>query len=188
MDYRDLWFKIPETLPMKKTTLFIFLLFLSLNAFSQKDIFNAARTGTVDEVKALMKVNPGCINELSPEGYSPLILACYRGNIEVAQFLMQQVKDINTASGMGTALMAATVKGNVEIVKKLLENKADPNIRDSNGTTALIYAAIFKKYEIADFLIKAKADPAIKDNRGNSAIDYAVLANDDKLIQILKTN
>ncbi|MCY1381928.1 Ankyrin repeats (many copies) [compost metagenome] len=101
---------------------------------------------------------------------------------------MQQVKDINTASGMGTALMAATVKGNVEIVKKLLENKADPNIRDSNGTTALIYAAIFKKYEIADFLIKAKADPAIKDNRGNSAIDYAVLANDDKLIQILKTN
>lgn len=173
---------------MKKTTFLLFLLFLSTNAFSQKDIFNVARTGTVDDVKALMKANPGCINEVTADGYSPLILACYRGNTEVASFLMQQVKDINVASGMGTALMAATVKGNAEIVKKLLDNKADPNITDSNGTTALIYAAQFKKYEITGFLIKAKANPAVKDNRGNSAIDYAILANDDKLIQILKTN
>lgn len=173
---------------MKKTTFFLFILLHSLNVFSQKDIFNVARTGTVDEIKALMKANPNCINEVSHEGYSPLLLACYRGNEEVAHFLMKEVKNIDIVSGMGTALMAATVKGNASIVKKLLENKANPNASDSNGTTALIYASIFKNYEIADFLIKAKADPNAKDNRGNSAIDYAILANDDKLIQILKTN
>lgn len=172
---------------MRKTTFLLFLFFLTTTVFSQKDIFNVARTGTVDEVKMLMKDSPDCINDLSPEGYSPLVLACYRGNVEVADFLIQHVKDINAMSGMGTALMAATVKGYVGIVKKLLEKKADPNIPDSNGTTALIYASIFKNYEVADFLIKAKADPHAKDNRGNSAIDYAILSNDDKLIQILKT-
>lgn len=172
---------------MRKTTFLLFLFFLTTTVFSQKDIFNVARTGTVEEVKTLMKHNPDCINDVSPEGYSPLILACYRGNTEVADFLIQHVKDINAGSGMGTALMAATVKGNVEIVKKLLEKKADPNIPDSNGTTALIYASIFKKHEVADFLIRAKANPYAKDNRGNSAIDYAILSNDDKLIQILKT-
>lgn len=172
---------------MRKTTFLLFLFFLTTTVFSQKDIFNVARTGTVDEVKTLMEHNPDCINDVSPEGYSPLILACYRGNAEVADFLIQHVKDINAGSGMGTALMAATVKGNVELVKKLLEKKADPNIPDSNGTTALIYASIFKKHEVADFLIKAKANPYAKDNRGNSAIDYAILSNDDKLIQILKT-
>lgn len=172
---------------MRKITFLLFLFFLTTTVFSQKDIFNVARTGTVDEAKALMKHSPDCINDVSPEGYSPLILACYRGNVEVADFLIQHVKDINAVSGMGTALMAATVKGNVGIVKKLLEKKADPNIPDSNGTTALIYASIFKNYEVADFLIKANADPHTKDNRGNSAIDYAILSNDDKLIQILKT-
>ncbi|WP_306567586.1 ankyrin repeat domain-containing protein [Flavobacterium lindanitolerans] len=172
---------------MKKTTFLLLFFFLSTAVFSQKDIFNVARSGTVDEVKTLMKHSPDCINDLSPEGYSPLILACYRGNTAVADFLMQHVKDINAVSGMGTALMAASVKGNVEIVKKLLEKKANPNIPDSNGTTALIYASIFKNYEIAAFLIKAEADPYAKDNRGNSALDYAILSNDDKLIQILKT-
>lgn len=172
---------------MKKTTFLLFLFFLSTAVFSQKDIFNVARTGTVDEVKTLMKHSPDCINDLSPEGYTPLILACYRGNTSVADFLIHHVKDINAVSGMGTALMAASVKGNVAIVKKLLEKKANPNIPDSNGTTALIYASIFKNYEIATFLVKAEADPYAKDNRGNSALDYAILSNDDKLIQILKT-
>lgn len=171
---------------MKKTTFFLLILFFSLNAFSQKTIFDVARTGTVDEVKSLMKGNPNCINEISPEGYSPLILACYRGNVEVARFLIRNVKDINSASGMGTALMAATVKGNVEIVRLLLENKADSNVTDANGTTALMYAVQFSNPEIVKLLLKNKADKAKIDSKGKTAFEYAAFSGNEEIINLLK--
>ncbi len=172
---------------MKKTLLLILFLIASTATFSQNDVYTIARSGTVDELKAVMKSDPDIINKPNADGNSPLILACYKGNVEVAKFLIQNVKDINFTASMGTALMAATVKKNTEIVKLLLENKANPNITDANGSTALIYASIFKSYEIAELLVKYKGDDTHKDNRGNSAFDYAILADDDKLIQILKT-
>ncbi|HEU4497015.1 MAG TPA: ankyrin repeat domain-containing protein [Flavobacterium sp.] len=170
---------------MKKFALF-FLMLLSANAFSQKDIFNVARTGTVDEAKALMKAAPNCINETSPQGYTPLILACYRGNNEVAKLLAKNVKDINAGSGMGTALMAATVKGNVEMAKFLLENKADPDRTDANGTTALIYAVQFSSPEIIKLLLAHKADKAKTDNSGKTAFEYAAFTGNETIINLLK--
>ncbi|MES2543601.1 MAG: ankyrin repeat domain-containing protein [Bacteroidota bacterium] len=155
--------------------------------FGQQNVFDVARKGTVDEMKAIVKQNPEAVNSVNEEGYSPLILACYKGNLTVAEYLVLKVKNINGSSSMGTPLMAAVVKKYPAIVKLLLENNADVNIADANGTTALIYAAMFKNYDIALLLIKAKASPDAKDNRGNSALDYAILANDDKLIEILKT-
>ena len=172
---------------MRKVLFFIVFFISSLQGFSQNDVYNVARSGTVDELKALMKSDPDIINKINSDGYSPLILACYKGNVDVAKYLIDHVKDINYTSVMGTALMSATVKKNTELVKLLLEKNANPNIADNNGSTALIYASIFKQYDIASLLIKYKSDDTHKDNRGNSAIDYAILADDDKLIQILKT-
>ena len=166
----------------------VFLLFLFQIGFSQQNIFDIARKGTIEEVKTAMKQNPDIINSVNDEGYSPLILASYRGNIEVAKFLIKNVKDINGSSSMGTPLMAAVVKGNKEIVQALLENKADPNIADQNGTTALIYATIFKHYDIVEMLLKASATIDLKDIRGNSAADYARISKDEKLSELLKTN
>lgn len=162
-------------------------MFIFHPVFSQQNIFEVARKGTVEEVKNIMKHNPHAIDSVNEAGFSPLILACYNGNVPVTNFLIKNVKDINGNSSMGTPLMAAVVKRNVEIVQMLLENKANPNITDSNGTTALMYATMFRSYDLARLLMKADANPDTKDNRGNSAIDYAILANDDKLIEIIKT-
>jgi ankyrin repeat protein len=57
-----------------------------------KSIFDVARSGTVAEVKDMMKQNPDIINQTNESGFSPLILACYRGNVEVAKFLIDNVK------------------------------------------------------------------------------------------------
>ncbi|MFV5698245.1 ankyrin repeat domain-containing protein [Flavobacterium sp. ZT3R17] len=156
-------------------------------AQAKLDVFDIGRKGTIDEAKELFKTNPEAFNTTNQDGFSPLILACYRSNNEVARFLIENGSNVNGTSNMGTALMAAVVKGNFEIAKLLLSKKADANIADTNGTTALIYATMFKNYDIVSLLIKAKANPDFKDNRGNSATDYAILANDDKLIEILKT-
>lgn len=164
------------------------LVFFFQTGFSQQDIFDVARKGTVEEVKTIMKQNPDAINLINEAGYSPLILACYKGNNAVANFLIKKVKDINGSSAMGTPLMAAAVKGNKEIVQVLLENRANPNITDPSGTTALIYATIFKQYEIVEMLIKASAVLDLKDIRGHSAVDYAEISKDEKLIQLFKNN
>jgi ankyrin repeat protein len=164
------------------------LLVFFQTGFSQQDIFDVARKGTVEEVKLIMKQNPEAINLVNEAGYSPLILACYKGNVAVASFLIKNVKDINGNSSMGTPLMAAVVKGNKEIVQVLLDNKANTNITDPSGTTALIYATIFKHFDIVEMLIKASADLDLKDIRGNSAVDYAKISQDEKLMQLFKNN
>lgn len=151
------------------------------------DIFNVARTGSVSDARILLGSDPKLVNAANAEGYSPLILACYRANNEVAKYFLENGANIDALSGMGTALMASVVKGNEEMVRYLLEKKANPNLSDPNGTTALLYAVMFKKHNLASLLMKAGANPDHKDNRGQSAIDYAIVANDDKLIEILKS-
>lgn len=169
---------------------FFFIFFLvTFSAFAQSDssIFDVARTGTVAQMEVLLKKNPKVVNQINDAGYSPLILACYRGNTEVAAFLINNGADLNYNNAMGTPLMAAVVKNNLEIVNLLLDKNVDVNQTDANGTTALIYAAMFKNHAIAKLLIQAKSNSETKDNRGNSALDYAILADDDQLIEILKT-
>jgi len=158
-----------------------------VSAQGNTDIFEIARKGNVTEAKEIIKANPKAVNLVNVEGFSPLILASYRGNTEVAKYLIENGANINAKSSMGTPLMAAVVKGNLEIVNMLLDKKADANISDPNGMTALIYASMFKNYEATKLLIRSGANPDIKDSRGNSAIDYAILADDDKLIEILKS-
>jgi ankyrin repeat protein len=46
---------------------------------------------------------------------------------------------------------------------------------------------MFKNYEIAKLLIQAKADVQHQDLRKHNAIDYALLANDDPMFEILKS-
>lgn len=172
-----------------KQLLLICSLLLTGYSFAQNspDVFDIGRKGTVAQAKEKLAENPNAFNTVNEEGYSPLLLACYRGNNEVAKFLIEKSCDINGKSRFGTPLMACIVKGNNEIAKLLIDKKADLDFADGNGTTALIYAVNFKNYEIAKALVKANADVNHKDNKNSSALDYAIQANDDQLIQILKT-
>lgn len=172
---------------MKK--LFALLLLASAFCTAQtgpKDVFNVARSGTVDEMKALMKINKDTINAVNPMGFTPLILATYRGNGVVAEFLAREVKNIDYNSSSGTALAAAAVKGNTAMVKVLLENKANPNIADGQGMTPLLYAAQFGNKDIVALLLQYKADRKLADNEGKSPMDYAVFNKNQEIIDLLK--
>lgn len=169
-----------------KRIFFLLILFGYSQVYSQSDIFDASRKGQLNEVISIYSKTPDVINLNNEEGYSPLILACYHDNEEVVSFLVDKVSDINGTSNYGTPLMAAVVKGNLNIMEMLLDRKAETNIADANGTTALHYAVMFKNYEAIKLLIEADADLKIKDNRGQSALDYAAIYNDKKLNNLLK--
>lgn len=168
--------------------IFILNLFLSFSFVSaqEKSIFDIARFGTVAEIKELMKQNPDIINQTNDHGFSPLILACYRGNVEVAKFLMDNVKDINYKSGEGTALAGLSVKYNKELVEYLLSKNADPNIADSTGATPLFWAVKFGNKELIELLLKHKADKSKKDSMGMTPFEYALQTNNKEIINLLK--
>ena len=170
---------------MKRIFILIFLFNISW-AYSQNNIYDVARKGTVSEIISIYSSNPDAINQSNDSGYTPLILACYHANEEVVKFLVDKVSDINGTSDYGTPLMAAVVKGNLNIVEMLLTKKADTNIADANGTTALHYAVMFKNYDAIKLLLNAEADINIKDNRGQTVVDYATIYNDKKINNLLK--
>lgn len=173
----------------KKLLSICLLLFVSSKCFAQeKSIFDIARSGSVTELKTLVESNPDIINSSSKDGYTPLTLACYSGNNKVAEYLINNVKDINSKSSYGTPLMAAVVKNNIEITKLLIESKVDINATDPNGTSALHYAVMFGLEDVIKLLVAAKANTTQKDNRGNSAIDYANIKGNTNIIQLLKIN
>jgi uncharacterized protein len=172
---------------MKRVFFLLVLLSAVCNAqVKSKDVFDVARSGTVEEMKALMQLKKDTINAVNPSHFSPLILACYRGNAPVAEYLAKNVKDINYNSPSGTALAAAAVKGNTAMVKVLLENKANPDIADGMGMTPLLYASQFENKEIIQLLLKYKANKQLKSNEGKTAMDYAVFNKNQEIIDMLK--
>lgn len=168
---------------MKIVTLFLFMFSFS---FAQKDVFTVARNGTVEEMKMLVEKNTNCVNEVDSFGFSPLILASYRGNFEVAKYLITLVKDVNYESPEGTAVMAAVMRDNIELVQLLIEKNANLDLTNKTGVTALMLATQFKKIEIIKILLQHKANKLLKDNEGKTAFEYAVNTNDDIIIQLLK--
>lgn len=173
---------------MKKTLLTTLLVFILNFSYSQEklNVFDVARKGTVEQAKEYLKTNPKAFNVVNDDGYSPLTLACYRGNNEVAKLLIETGSDINGISKMGTPLMACIVKGNNEIAKLLIDKKADVNVSDANGTTALIYAVQFQNVTVLKLLIDSKADKSHKDKEGKTAFEYAVFSGDEPIINLLK--
>jgi uncharacterized protein len=151
-----------------------------------KDVFDTARRGTVEQMKALEAIDKDTINAVNPMGFTPLILACYRGNIAVAEYLLKKVININYNSSSGTALAATAVKGDVYLSKLLLENNADPNIADQAGVTPLIYAVQFENRELVELLLKHKANIALADKEGHTPIDHAIFTNNQEIINLLK--
>ncbi|MFC3159443.1 hypothetical protein SAMN05443633_103358 [Chryseobacterium arachidis] len=151
-----------------------------------KSIFDVARSGSVEEVKELMKQNPDIINQTNEGGFSPLILACYRGNIAVAEFLMKNVKDINSGSAQGSALTASVFKNNKELTQKLLANGANANLADSNGVTPLIYAVQLQDKDLVKILLENKANKNLADKQGKTAFEYAIFSKNQEIINLLK--
>jgi len=173
---------------MKKWLPSFLMFFLLQYAYCQeiKDVFNIARKGTREQIQEFFKSNPNAINSVDSNGFTALILACYKGNNEVAKFLIENGCDVNYKSEMGTALMAASVKGNVEMINILLDKKADINGIDYNGLTALMLAVKFGNEQVIHVLLQNKADKTKIDTQGKTAFEYAVLSGNEEIITLLK--
>ena len=122
------------------------------------DLINAASSGDVDKVSALLKsgVDPNSTDEY---GNTALTRASYSGHVEVVKELLKNNgvnPNIKSYSGLN-ALMVAAREGYMDIVVELLKNnKTDPSIQDIWGMDALMGAIIHDRPEIVKYLHDAQ--------------------------------
>ena len=85
-------------------------------------------------------------------------------------------EDVNAVDRMGvTALMRAVVLSDVTMVNWLLNKKAFVDQVDSNGMSALHYAALHKALEIGKILIAHGANVNLQDKKnGKTPIGYSI--------------
>ena len=164
----------------------LLLCFCVSTAQNNSNVFEVARKGTIEDAKQLLKANPKAFNVVNEEGFSPLTLACYRGNNEVAKLIVENGADINHKSSSGTPLMASIVKGNNDMISFLLLKNADVNLTDETGITALMYAAMFKNKNAVMLLLQKNADKTKIDAKGKTAFEYAVFSGQEEIINLLK--
>ena len=93
--------------------------------------------------------NGAKINEHVKSGedasYTALILAAWRGHLDVCRFLLNHGADVNAATRSGNSvLMKAVDSGNAAEVLLLIQRGAKVNAQDSGGTTALSEASVGK--------------------------------------------
>ena len=124
-----------------KALFFSFMLLSTLPSAAQSPFFDYCREGNLKQAKSHLKKHPQVLNQTTESGFSPLILAVYRGQDSLALWLIKQGADLNYQSPEGTALMAAVYSRRTSLTEILFSAGANPNLTNSLGITALMLAA-----------------------------------------------
>ena len=118
-------------------------------------------------LRTLLADSKAQLNAVNDEGETPLLLACGRSNLLVAELLIAAGADVNRASLAGVApLHAAATSGNRFIgqallaagVSLLIAARAAVNVADNLQHTALYYASERGFGEIVEMLLLAGAE------------------------------
>lgn len=171
---------------LKKNYLFILLLTINIVFSQNSECFDVARKGNLSDIKLLFEKNNSIVNSIDSNGSSMLILSCYRGNVNVAKFLIDNGADLNYISNNGTALMACVFKSEFQLVDELIKKLVNLDLTDVNGVTALMLAVQFKNVEMVKKLVSAGAEKKIKCKQDKTAFEYAVFSNNEEIINLLK--
>lgn len=92
-------------------------------------------------------------NALTKDKVSSLMMASFRGHLNIVEQLLKLGMDVNHADVYGkTAIFSACLSGNVDIIRTLIDNGADTLVSDKNGDTVLTFAKKNKFSTIVDFL------------------------------------
>jgi len=139
-------------------------------------IFEAAAIGRMDIVQREVERWPGFVNELNIDGFTPLQLACFFNQEEIALWLLEHGADVNIVAQNRqrlSAIHATAAGGNLTILKALLERGADANARQVNDFTALHTAADNGDVAMARLLLGFGADVSAVTNDGRTPLALA---------------
>lgn len=137
-------------------------------------------------LKAAMEGNSTAVIELVAKGadvnakgkysgWTPLILASKKGEVELVNYLLSYGADVNAESGVRgrTAIMEAARNRKIGVVKALLTADPDLDAVDWEGYTVLMFASVSGQRDIVEVLLSHGADVNVKNKVGSSALMMA---------------
>lgn len=140
------------------------------------DLFEAAALGKRELMATLVDEDSAEIAAYSPDGFTPLHLACFFGHFHCAQLLIRGAADVNAVAEnpMAVAPIHSAAAGrHLDIVKLLLDKGGCVNAQQHGGWTALHAAAMNGDDAMVDVLLKAGADAGLESDDGKTAADMA---------------
>jgi len=72
------------------------------------------------------------------------------------------------------------------MIQMLLDKGADPNAKNNQGGTPLMWAAVYGHPQAVSLLLSRGADASMKDNDGITAAEWAVRNKRDDVVQVLR--
>jgi len=127
---------------------------LLLKDFSY-DLFQGVENSDLDQVKRYASLVEN-INITNKMGWSPLMIAAYHNNAQVAHELIERGADINQTNKNGTTILMYAKDGafkdsNTGVLDILINKKADINARDNTGKSVLDYCEELNQYALLDY-------------------------------------
>jgi cytohesin len=189
---------------------------MSLPVEQTMDIFQAVRSGSLDEVNLLLDEGADP-NQRRFEGMTPLIVAAVADRVDMVATLLDHGAQIDaTDEACHTALIHSIIQGNeavtdlllergadpavenwlafyyavqygkIPLVQRLLNMGADPNLQEEDDPTPLMEAVGRGNLELVKVLLKAGADPQATAEEGMTALDLAVQSRNKEVIKLLE--
>jgi ankyrin repeat protein len=140
------------------------------------NLFEAAASGRVERVRALLDEDASQVNAYAPDGFQPLGLASFFGHLPVVELLLERGAAVNSPSNNAQHVMplhSAVAGRHYEIARLLLEHGADANAAQSDGFRPLHGAAENGQRETIELLLKYGADKTLAQAQGETALDIA---------------
>jgi ankyrin repeat protein len=128
-------------------------------------------------------------DEPSPDGFTPLALACHFDRVGAAALLLRAGADVTVrATGTMTVqpLHAAAAGATADCVPLLLAAGAPIDETQSGGFTPLHEAATRGRRDLVELLLAAGADPSLRADDGRDAAAMAADAGADDLAALLR--
>ncbi len=144
------------------------------NTFS---FHEAIACGKIDFVKnELNKSNSDLVNTHSDDGFTPLSLAIFFNQTEIAKLLLTFRADPNVSAqnpSKVNALHSAIARENYELCKLLIEKGANVNAVQMQNVTALHSAVHRGNLDLTKLLIENRASIDLKMDNGDTALIIA---------------
>ncbi|XP_046585282.1 putative ankyrin repeat protein RF_0381 [Haliotis rubra] len=138
-------------------------------------------------VKRLLSSSSVDINKRTKGGWTPVLIAAHKGNMELLTLLVKQKCDLSLTLDNGENILhVACSRDNVDIVEYVFSHRiADIDSRDRVGRTPVLYAAGKGNKKIVDLLVSKGCNLSVVDDQGRNILHAACLGDNEDIVKDL---